>query len=113
MAATMPSKLMAPSTLSRFLRKPDGEAPALTQAGLIVRPVGHLVALPRDMVTAVLVQLERHGEHPDQEGYTPMPDRFPAPQADPCITVEQVRAAQHQAASPPVAGADVKPRWTL
>ena len=26
---------------------------------------------------------------------------------------EQVRAAQHQAASPPVAGAEVKPRWTL
>jgi transposase len=26
---------------------------------------------------------------------------------------EQVRAAQRQAASPPVAGADVKPRWTL
>jgi transposase len=26
---------------------------------------------------------------------------------------EQVRAAQCQAASPPVAGADVKPRWTL
>src|SRR4051794_16505975 len=26
---------------------------------------------------------------------------------------EQVRAAQRQAASPPVAGAEVKPRWTL
>ncbi|MFL5288724.1 MAG: winged helix-turn-helix domain-containing protein [Rhodopila sp.] len=26
---------------------------------------------------------------------------------------DQVRAAQHQAASPPVVGAAVKPRWTL
>ena len=38
--------------------------------------------------------------------------------APPCPDIaaalgEQVRAAQHQAASPPVAGADVKPRWTL
>jgi len=45
------------------------------------------VVLPWDMVTAVLVQLEGHGTHPDRQGHTPMPDRFPAPQADPCTTV--------------------------
>ena len=62
-----------------FLREPDGQAPALAQAGLIVRPVGHLTALPWDMVTAVPVQLERHEGHLDQEEHSPMADRLPAP----------------------------------
>ena len=53
-------------------------------------PFGHLVARPWDMVTAVLVQLERHEGYPDQEGYSPMPDRCPAPQADPYTTVPHV-----------------------
>src|SRR6185369_5659686 len=52
------------------------------------RPVGHLVTLPRDMVTAVLVQLEGHSERPDQEVRRPTPDGFQAPQADPCTTVQ-------------------------
>jgi len=37
-------------------------------------------------VTAVLVQLEGHGQHPDQEGRRPTADGFPAPLADPCTT---------------------------
>jgi hypothetical protein len=45
------------------------------------------ISVMQQMRTAVLVQLEGHGQHPDQEGYTPMPDRFRAPQADPCTTV--------------------------
>jgi hypothetical protein len=36
----------------------QGQAFALTQVGLIIGPVGHLVALPWDMVTAILVQLK-------------------------------------------------------
>src|SRR3954465_2664068 len=35
----------------RLLSDPAGEAPALTQAGLIIAPVGHRVALPWDRVT--------------------------------------------------------------
>jgi hypothetical protein len=71
---------------NRLFGEPDGQAAALTQTGLVVRPVGHRVALPRDMVAAVLVQLEGHGQHPDQEGRRPTADGFPAPLADPCTT---------------------------
>jgi hypothetical protein len=49
----------------RLVGKPHRQAPAPAQAGLIVWPVGHLVALPWNMVPAVLVQLEGQDEHPE------------------------------------------------
>ncbi len=48
----------------RTVGKPHRQTAALTQAGVISRPVRHLVPLARNVVTAVLVQLERHDGHP-------------------------------------------------
>ena len=45
----------------RLVGKPHRQAAALTQAGLVGGPVRDLVLLPRDVVAAILVQLERHG----------------------------------------------------
>ena len=41
--------------------EPDRQAPALTQAGVVLGPVGDPVPLPRDAVAAGRVGLERHG----------------------------------------------------
>src|SRR3954451_1933497 len=48
----------------RLVRKPHRQAAALAQGGIIRSRVGDLVLLLRNVVTAVLVQLERHGGHP-------------------------------------------------
>jgi hypothetical protein len=70
-----------------FLGEPNGQAAALTQTGFVIRPVGHLVALSRNMVTAVLVQLEWHGEASGSgKRRSPMPIQPQAPPADPCTT---------------------------
>ena len=50
----------------RRLGKPEGQTSALTQRGVILRPVRDPVPLPGDVVTAVLVGLERHGHFPGQ-----------------------------------------------
>jgi Cd2+/Zn2+-exporting ATPase len=51
------------------------------EAGVVVRPVRHLVSLARDMVATVLVQLEGHGGYPggQERGRPPTPLSFPAP----------------------------------
>ena len=56
----------------RLIRKLHRQAAALTQAGVVGRPVCDPVPLPRNMVTPVLVQLEGQGEHPDREGTPPL-----------------------------------------
>ncbi len=48
----------------RLVGEPDRQAAALAQAGVVGRPVRHLVLLARDVVTAVLVPLERQDGHP-------------------------------------------------
>src|SRR3954466_1919064 len=48
----------------RLVGEPHRQAAAPAQARVILPPVGDLVALPRDVMAAVLVQLERHGGHP-------------------------------------------------
>src|SRR3954454_8705991 len=48
----------------RLSGEPDRQAPALAEAGVVLAPVRYLVLLPRDMVAAVLVQLEGHGGYP-------------------------------------------------
>ena len=47
--------------LDRLGREPHGEAAAGAQAGVVLGPVGHPVALPRDVAPAIGVGLERQG----------------------------------------------------
>jgi hypothetical protein len=54
LAAAGGARLRCPRR-DRFLGEPNGQAAALTQTGFVIRPVGHLMALSRNMVTAVLV----------------------------------------------------------
>jgi len=49
----------------RLVGEPNRQAAALAQASVVGRPVRHLVLLARDVVTAVLVQLERQDGHPE------------------------------------------------
>jgi len=51
----------------RLIRESHRQAAALAQAGVVGRPVRDLVPLPRNVMTAVLVQLERQGGHPGQD----------------------------------------------
>jgi hypothetical protein len=74
----------------RLRSEPDCQATALTQAGLAVRPVGYPLALSRNMVTAVLVQLEGHGGASGSEREPRMPGRLPEPQTGPCTTATPV-----------------------
>src|SRR5690242_18756768 len=46
---------------NRLVSKPHRQTPALPQAGVIRRPVGHFAFLLRDMVASCSVGLERHG----------------------------------------------------
>ena len=56
---------LRPPTLDGLVREPDRQAAALAQAGVISAPVRDLVLLLGNAVTAVLVQLERQGGHPE------------------------------------------------
>src|SRR5215203_5259155 len=58
--------------LDGFVGDPDGQAPTLTQAGVVRRPVRDPVRLLGNVVAAVLVQLEGQGKHPrSDEGRCP------------------------------------------
>src|SRR3954451_11538239 len=71
----------------RLVRKPHHQAAALTQGSIIRSRVGDLVLRLRNVVTAVLVQLERHGGHPrSRKGRSPTPSSSSAP-TDPCTTL--------------------------
>jgi hypothetical protein len=63
----------APSR-DRGLGKPDREAPALAQGGIIFRPIRDLVPLLRNMMAAVGIHLERHGAI-RKTGASPLPAR--------------------------------------
>src|SRR5206468_11389182 len=63
----------------RFIGEPYRQAAALTQTGLIGRPVRHLALLPRDVVTTILVQLERQGWVSASEGAISYATPLPAP----------------------------------
>src|SRR4051812_21692329 len=73
----------------RLSGEPDRQAPALAQAGVVLAPVRYLVLLPRDMVTAVLVQLEGHGGDSGgrRGGALPRPPASPHPPPPPCTPV--------------------------
>ena len=70
----------SPPTRDRLRREPDGDAVALTQAGVVVAPVGDLARLLADRVAAVVVQLERQRERPGSDHRAPpASDRLQAP----------------------------------
>src|SRR6266849_9011920 len=48
----------------RCFREPDGQAPALAQGDVIGGPIRHSVPLLRDVMTAILVRFEWHGDFP-------------------------------------------------
>jgi hypothetical protein len=52
---------------NRRFREPDGQAPALAQRDVIGGPIRHSVPLLRDVMTAVLVGFEWHGDCPGSE----------------------------------------------
>ena len=60
LAATRRARLGHPGG-DRLLGNPHRQTPALAQAGVVGRPVGDFMPLPRDMMAAVLVQLEGQG----------------------------------------------------
>ena len=79
LAALCGARCRAP-TLDRLGREPDGEAAALTQAGVVVAPVRDLALLLGDMMAAVVVQLEGQGGRPgSDQAVPPTPGRFRAP----------------------------------
>src|SRR5437868_15352210 len=49
---------------NRGFRKPDGQAPALAQGDVIGRPIRHSVPLLGDVMTAILIRFEWHGDCP-------------------------------------------------
>src|SRR6476659_11240076 len=50
---------------NRGFREPHGQAPALAQGDVIGGPIRHSVPLLRDVVTAILVRFEWHGNCPE------------------------------------------------
>ena len=70
---------------NRGFREPDGQAPALAQGDVIGGPIRHSVPLLRDVVTAILVRFEWHGDCP---GSGTAPSSYTVhlspPTTDPC-----------------------------
>ncbi len=71
----------------RLVSEPHRQAAALAQAGVVSGPVRHPVLLARDVVTAVLVQLERQDGHPELRRRSPTSPSASAPPPDPCTTL--------------------------
>src|SRR5216684_8070700 len=55
---------LGPPRRNRCFREPDGQAPALPQGDVIGGPIRHSVPLLRDVMTAILVRFEWHGDCP-------------------------------------------------
>src|SRR4029453_3841304 len=70
-------------------RRPTRPGAALREAGVGGRPVRDLALLARDVVAAVLVELERHDRHPGgRKGGALLPHSAPQHQpTDPCTTL--------------------------
>ena len=76
---------------NRGFRKPDGQAPALAQGDVIGRPIRHSVPLLGDVMTAILIRFEWHGDCPGS-GAGPPSYTFHSspPTTDPCNKVHWV-----------------------
>src|SRR5690348_9222230 len=53
---------------NRCFREPDGQAAALAQGAIISGPIRHSVPLLRNVMTAILVRFEWHGNCPGSGG---------------------------------------------
>src|ERR1700741_2646417 len=70
---------------NRCFREPDGQATALAQGAIISGPIRHSVPLLRNVMTAILVRFEWHGDCPGSGGARPPIPSTPRRQAtDPC-----------------------------
>src|ERR1700738_2708231 len=70
---------------NRCFREPDGQAPALAQGDVIGGPIRHSVPLLRDVMTAILVRFEGHGDCPRSgTGPPPIPPTPRRLTTDPC-----------------------------
>src|SRR5712671_3845928 len=70
---------------NRRFREPDGQAPALAQGDVIGGPIRHSVPLLRDVMTAILVRFEWHGDCPGSgTGSPPIPSTPRRQTTDPC-----------------------------
>src|SRR5258708_21954596 len=56
---------------NRCFREPDGQASALAQGNVIGSPIRHSVPLLRDVMTAILVRFEWHGDCPGSRAVPP------------------------------------------
>src|ERR1700751_2072061 len=73
---------------NRCLREPDGQAPALAQGDVIGCPIRHPVSLLRDVMTAILVRFEWHGDCPGSgTGPSSYTVHLSSPTTDPCNKV--------------------------
>src|SRR5713226_3993325 len=70
---------------NRSFREPDGQAPALAQGDVIGGPIRHSVPLLRDVMTAILVRVEWHGDCPGSgTGSPPMSSTPRRQMTNPC-----------------------------
>src|SRR6202040_1915988 len=66
---------------NRGFREPDGQASALAQGDIISGPIRHPVPLLRDVMAAILVRFEWHGDAP--ESGTGAPPSYTLPPSPP------------------------------
>ena len=87
LAAARGAGLGLPRRNCRF-RKPHGQAPALAQGGVIGGPIRHSVPLLRDVMAAILVRFEWHGDYSGSEMAAPSYIVHSSPlTTDPCNKV--------------------------
>src|SRR6201987_5417794 len=73
---------------NRCFRKPDGQAPTLAQGNVVGGPIRHSVPLLRDVMTAILVRFECHGDCPGSgTGPSSYTVHLSSPTTDPCNKV--------------------------
>src|SRR6185312_5914882 len=84
LAAARAAGLGLPPRNRRF-REPHGQAAALAQGAVIGGPIRHSVALLRDVMTAILVRFEWHGDCPGSgTGPSSYTVHLSPPTTDPC-----------------------------
>ena len=87
LAAARAAGLGLPPRNRRF-REPHGQAAALAQGAVIGGPIRHSVALLRDVMTAILVRFEWHGDCPGSgTGPPSYTVHLSPPTTDPCNKV--------------------------
>src|SRR3954451_17601057 len=88
-----------------FIGKPDCQAPALAEAGVVLTPVRYLALLPGNMLATVLVQLEGHAGHPGAG------ERSSCYSGSTCSATGRIRATTPRQAQPALAAQEFRPVW--